>query len=297
MKKTLIVIGGPTAVGKTSLAIEFALYYNTEILSADSRQCYRELNIGVAKPSADELQKVKHHFIHSHSIHDEVSAGVYETYALNCLQSLFEKKNVVIAVGGTGLYLKALCEGIDPMPPLKPSIVAEIEKSYQEFGVTWIQKQLKLKDPKAYASIDVHNPHRILRALCFIESSGKSIVDFQSHSAKERPFAIKKFALQMDREKLYERINKRVDHMMSAGLLNEVKSLVPFQHLKSLETVGYSELFRYLNKECSLDYAVDKIKQHSRNYAKRQLTWFRNQSDYIWVDTANAFEDIRMTLA
>ena len=292
MKKTLIVIGGPTAIGKTSVAIQLALHFGTEILSADSRQCYTELNIGVAKPSLDELQKVKHHFINSHSIHNEVSAGVYETYALNCLQSLFEKKDVVIAVGGTGLYLKALCEGIDPMPAVDKAIESEIEKKYNEYGISWLQEELKSKDPKGYSNIDQLNPHRMLRALSFAVSSGESISDYQKSTPKERPFSIVKFAMNMNREELYDRINQRVDIMMKEGLLDEVKSLRPHNHLKSLQTVGYSELFHFLNGENTLEFAVEKIKQHSRNYAKRQITWFKNQSDYTWVDSNEAFDSI-----
>lgn len=292
MTKTLIVIGGPTASGKTDLAIRLAQHFHTEILSADSRQCYRELNIGVAKPSEHELALVKHHFINSHSIHDEVSAGSFETYALECLASIFKQKDIAIAVGGTGLYLKALCEGIDPMPSTNPEIEKDIEKQVEEKGLVWLKNELQAKDPLSFSKIDTSNPRRVLRALIFFESVGQSITQYQMGIQKQRPFAIRKIAIDMNRQDLYGKINNRVDMMMQEGLLQEVENLIPYQHLKSLQTVGYTELFTHLNGKDTLDHAVEKIKQHSRNYAKRQLTWFRNQSDYTWIQAANPIETL-----
>jgi tRNA dimethylallyltransferase len=290
--KTLIVIGGPTASGKTSLAIQVAQYLNTSILSADSRQCYRELNIGVAKPTTIELASVQHYFINSHSIYDEVSAGIYERYALDTLEQIFTTSDFAVCVGGTGLYLKALCEGIDEMPAINPNIDQEINAMYQLHGLNWVQTALKDSDPEAASQIDMQNHMRIIRALVFYRSTGKSIVSFKQHQKKIRPFNILQFAVDLPRENLYQRINTRVDMMMQEGLLQEVEQLQTAQHLKSMQTVGYTELFNYLNHQISLEQAIDKIKQHSRNYAKRQITWFKHQPDYVWLSTENILKTL-----
>lgn len=278
--KQLLVLGGPTASGKTALAIEWALRHQTEIVSADSRQCYRELHIGVAKPTDEELQTVPHHFINSHSIHDHVTAADYESFGLNTVKQLFEKHDTVICVGGTGLYIKALCEGMDWMPPIQPDIQREVENNYQELGLTWLQDEVKRTDPLFFEQGEIHNPARLIRALSFKRSTGESIVAYRTGEKKQRAFNIQYFMLEPDRSVLYDRINQRVDQMLEQGLLAEVEQLRPFQHLKNLQTVGYQELFPYFSGECSLDESIAKIKQHTRNYAKRQLTWFRNQGHF-----------------
>lgn len=262
------------------MAIDLALRLNTEILSADSRQCYREMNIGVAKPSKEELAKVKHHFIDTHHIADEVSAGMYEKYALDTLEHIFAQHDAAVCVGGTGLYIKALCEGIDEMPPVDPLMKAEVEKMYETQGLLSLQQALQLEDAKFFSTAEQDNPMRLMRALSFVRSHGRSILDYRNQQTKPRDFQIRKFVIDMDRDILYHRINLRVDRMMQQGLLEEVKSLMPYRAYKSLNTVGYSELFHYLDGEWTLPYAVDKIKQHTRNYAKRQITWFKHQGDF-----------------
>ncbi|MBL7771960.1 MAG: tRNA (adenosine(37)-N6)-dimethylallyltransferase MiaA [Chitinophagaceae bacterium] len=279
----LVVIGGPTASGKTALAIEWALKYNTEILSADSRQCYRELGIGVAKPSLEELHKVPHHFINSHSIHEEISAADYEEYGLHCLTTLFQQYETVVCVGGTGLYIKALCEGLDAMPSINKTIQLETEEQYHALGLNWLQAQLQQEDVAFFESGDRNNPARLLRALIFKRSTGKSILQYRTGQQKTRPFHIDYFLLEPDRNTLYERINKRVDVMIQQGLVDEARNLYPYRTLKNLQTVGYQELFAHFNGECSLEESIDKIKQHSRNYAKRQLTWFKNQGHFVKI--------------
>lgn len=278
--KTLIVIGGATASGKTAVSIQLAKHFHTEILSADSRQCYRELNIGVAKPTQQQLQEVPHHFINSHSIKEDVSAGVYERYGLEILQGIFEKNDYAICVGGTGLYIKALCEGIDEMPAINKVIEQEILAHYETLGLEWLQNEVKQSDKAFFESSENMNPNRLLRALIFIRSTGQSIRSFRKNTGKPRNFAIQYFAIDLPREDLYEKINTRVDEMMTAGLLEEVVSLVGQKHLRALQTVGYAELFAHLQGTYTLAEAVSKIKQHTRNYAKRQITWFRHQNDF-----------------
>ena len=285
--KTLIVIGGATASGKTATAISLAKHFNTCILSADSRQCFRELNIGVAKPSQQELQEVKHYFIDSHSIHDEMSAGIYENYGLQALDAIFQTNDYAVCVGGTGLYLKALCEGIDMMPATNKAIEDYIFAEYQTNGLNWLQQEVAINDPLFFQQGEQQNPHRLLRALVFKLSTGTSILTYRTKKIKQRAFAIRYFALDMPREQLYQRINERVDQMISAGLVEEVSNLRDFKHLKSLQTVGYAELFDYLDQSISLEMAVEKIKQHTRNYAKRQVTWFKHQNQYQWVLSKN----------
>lgn len=281
--KTLIVLGGPTASGKTDIAIEVAKHFYTEILSADSRQCFKELSIGVAIPSDEQLREIKHHFIHSHSIHNEMSAGIFEQYGLSVLDSIFQKNDFAVCVGGTGLYLRALTKGIDKMPEINQNIEKEILYQYNKNGIEWLQQEIKIQDSLFYKKGEIQNPHRALRALIFKLSIGQSILNFQTQKDATRPFQIKYFALQLEREILYSRINKRVELMMASGLLAEVEPLLPFQHLKALQTVGYQEFFSFFNQNCTLEESIDKVKQHTRNYAKRQITWFKNQENYQWV--------------
>ncbi|MGF7230047.1 tRNA (adenosine(37)-N6)-dimethylallyltransferase MiaA, partial [Arachidicoccus sp.] len=237
---TVIIVAGPTASGKTSLAIELANYFHTEILSADSRQCFRELNIGVAKPTAEELAHVTHYFINSHSIQEEVNAGIYEKYALAHLEQIFSKNNVAIVVGGTGLYIKALCEGIDEMPAITSSIRNDVMRSYEENGLTWLQNEIAQKDPIFWQKAEQQNPQRLMRALEFINQTGISITYFRSNKRITRNFNIIKIGLEWPRKELYQRINTRVDMMIAQGLEKEVGDLLTYRSLNALQTVGYS---------------------------------------------------------
>ncbi len=280
--KTVIVIAGPTAVGKTAVAIQVARYFNTEIISADSRQCFRELNIGVARPSEEELQQVKHHFIASHSIVQEVTAASFEEYALQKVHGLFQQHDVVVMVGGTGLYIKAFCEGLDKIPAIDPAARQNITRQYEEKGMEWLQQQVKERDPDFYANGEIQNPQRMMRALEVIEATGQSILSFRSGKKAKRDFTIKKIGLELPKEELHRNIYARVDKMMEAGLLEEVRSLVPYKHLNALQTVGYAELFEYLDGKITLEQAVEQIKINTRQYAKRQMTWFRKNKEMNW---------------
>lgn len=282
--KNVIVIAGPTAAGKTACAIAVAKHFNTEIISADSRQCYRELNIGVARPSTEQLTEVKHHFIASHSIHDDITAAYYERYALNILQQLFINHDVVVVCGGTGLYIKALLEGLDEIPEIDLAVREQIQSNYQEYGINWLQQQLQQADPLFASEGEMLNPQRMMRALEVATATGKSILSFRSQEKAVRPFNILYIALELPRDVLYERINSRVDEMLVNGLLEEAVTLWPFRELNALQTVGYKELFDYLDGNISLDKAVDSIKKNTRRYAKRQMTWFRKQPHVHWVN-------------
>ncbi|MEP7236580.1 MAG: tRNA (adenosine(37)-N6)-dimethylallyltransferase MiaA [Ferruginibacter sp.] len=282
--KTCIVIVGPTAVGKTSIAVKTALHFKTEIISADSRQCFKELNIGVAKPSAEELQQVKHHFISSHSIKDEMNAAIYEQYALAKIDELFKKHDVVVMVGGTGLYVKTFCNGIDEVPVVDEKIRQKINADFEWEGLEWLQKEVEKNDPLYYAKGEIKNPHRLLRALEVKLSTGKSIIEFQTQQKKYRPFNIIKIGLELPKEQLHKNINGRVDAMMKAGLLDEVKQLVPCKKLNALQTVGYRELFGQLAGDLLLQDAVEIIKINTRQYAKRQMTWFKKDEEVMWCE-------------
>jgi tRNA dimethylallyltransferase len=275
--KKLIVIAGPTASGKTSLAIKIALHYGTEIISADSRQCYTELNIGVARPNEFELQQVPHHFIASHSIKENITAGQYERLALYHCKHIFENNEVAVLVGGTGLYIKALCEGMDEMPSINFEIEKEVNATYASAGISYLQAELEKYDPQFLLQGEYQNPHRMMRALIFAKSNGKSILEFRTQKAKQRDFEIDYYVIDVSREILYNNINARVLQMMEKGLLDEVKNLQEFQSEKNLQTVGYNEIFAHLKHEITLDQAINLIQQNSRHYAKRQITWFKKQ--------------------
>jgi tRNA dimethylallyltransferase len=275
MKKYLIVIGGPTASGKTAMAIRLAQYFSAEIISADSRQFYREMTIGTAKPTEGELKQTTHHFINSLSIHDAYSVGDFEKEALAVLNNIFKKNNIAIMVGGTGLYIKAVCEGLDEFPDTPLSIRTEFEDLFKNKGVEYLQKLLQNVDYEYFTKVDLNNPSRIIRALSVWKVSGKPYSSFTKGEKLARIFEPIYIYLDLPRAILYERINMRVDNMMQAGLFAEAEKLYPFRHLTALQTVGYSELFDYFDKKISLSEAIDKIKQHTRNYAKRQITWFR----------------------
>jgi tRNA dimethylallyltransferase len=285
--KTVIIVAGPTASGKTAMAIELALHFKTEIISADSRQCYQELNIGVARPTEVELAQVPHYFIASHSIHQKINAAAYEQYALQKLEELFNQHDTVIVVGGTGLYIKALCEGLDDIPDVPEELRQDIITQYKQNGLAWLQAEVQTVDPQFYAVAESANPHRLMRALEVVRLTGQSILHFRKGSKEQRDFQIIKLALELPKEQLYDRINRRVDSMMDAGLLEEVKSLVPYQQLNALQTVGYKELFDYLNDKTTLVQAVDEIKKNTRHYAKRQMTWFRKDKEFQWFDAGD----------
>ena len=280
----LIVVAGPTAVGKTGIAIKLAQHFNTEILSADARQFYREMSIGTAKPSEKELAAVPHHFINSLSIKDEYNVGRFETDALNSLNKLFEKHEVIVMVGGSGLFIRAVCEGLDELPGADLAIRNELEDLLRLEGIETLQKLLKQKDPEYYSVIDTDNPRRVLRALEVCISTGKPFSSFLSKQSKQRNFTSIKIGLNIEREKLYAQINHRVDEMIKQGLEEEVKNLFPFRDLNALQTVGYTELFEYIEGKITLPEAIEQIKQHTRNYAKRQLTWFRKEKDMEWFE-------------
>jgi tRNA dimethylallyltransferase len=276
--KTLIVIAGPTAIGKTALAILLARHFSTEIVSADSRQFYKEMSIGTAKPSVEELNAATHHFIDSHSIHSLFSTGDFEKQA--------------IMVGGSGLYLDAVTKGLDELPDTDMDIRLYLNTLFENEGLEPIKLKLEEVDPEYYARIDQANPQRMIRGLEFFMSTGKKVSSFLTNSKKVRSFDIIKIGLNMDRSLLYDRINNRVDTMMQGGLLEEVKSLQPYQSVNALKTVGYTELFDYLSGSISMDQAVDKIKQNTRRFAKRQLTWFRRDQEIHWFEPGQALEVI-----
>lgn len=281
-KKTCILILGPTAVGKTALAIQVAQHFSTEIISCDSRQCFKELNIGVAKPTVEELALVQHYFINSHSIHDTVNAALFEQYALEQLNAIFKEKDIAVMVGGTGLYAKAFCEGMDTIPAIDEKLRQQLNEQYQQKGIEWLQQEVKRLDPVYFERGEIHNPQRLLRVLEVVMQTGSSITSFQTNEKKQRDFNIIKIGLELPRDVLYDRINKRVDQMIGQGLLKEVKNLLPYKDLNALQTVGYKELFSYFNHEVSFELAINDIKKNTRHYAKRQMTWFKKDAAIKW---------------
>ena len=281
--KKLIVICGPTAVGKTAYAIELAKQYNTEILSADSRQFYREMSIGTAKPTASELAAVPHHFINNLGIHDSFTAGDYEREALALLGSLFLTKDVVILVGGSGLFIRAVCEGFDSFDTAKESVSEETMAKIRQLSLLQMQEELMQLDAAYYEVVDKQNPRRLQRALEVIYTTGKKYSEQRSGSFSPRPFAIQKIGLELPRELLYAQINKRVDTMLANGLWAEAKALYPFRHLQPLQTVGYQEIFDCIDGKMTEAQAIEKIKQNTRNYAKRQMTWFKKDKTIDWL--------------
>jgi tRNA dimethylallyltransferase len=281
--KTLIVIAGPTASGKTAAGIRLARHYNTVVLSADSRQFYREMAIGTAKPTPDELAQAKHYFIDSHSVTDLFSVGDFEQQALALLDELFKTHDKVILVGGSGLYIKALCEGFDDIPQAYPAIREALNNEFAQNGIAPLQEELQKADPAYYTEADINNPQRIIRALEVYRQTGLPFSSYRKAKVNTRPFNILKIALDLPREVLYDRINQRVDIMVKDGLINEVKSLLPYRNVNALNTVGYTEIFDYLDDKLSLDKAIELVKQNTRRFAKRQLTWFRKDQDFIWL--------------
>ena len=282
--KVLKVLEGPTAVGKTALAIQWAKRYGTEIVSADSRQFYRELNIGVARPSDADLAAVPHHFIACKSVEEYYSVSRYEEEALALLEQLFAHYDTVIMAGGSGLYVNAVCNGIDELPDPSPALRQELKDLLQEKGIGYLQERLKELDPVFYEKIDLQNSVRLRRALEVCLTTGKPYSSLRTNPRKQRPFIIERYVLDRPKEELYHRINLRVDLMMQSGLLDEAKALYPHRALNALQTVGYRELFDYFDGKISLEQAVTDIKTHTRRYAKRQLTWLRAQENVTWLE-------------
>ena len=282
MTKTLIVLLGPTGVGKTDLSIRIARHYNTEITSSDSRQVYREMRIGTAVPEKEQLEAVKHHFIHSHSIHDYFSSWECEQKTLALLKNLFKDKDQMLMVGGSMMYIDAVCNGIDLIPTISPEIRKEVCDRFEEKGLEAIQAELKELDPIFYEQVDLQNAKRVIHAVEVCLMSGKTYSSLRTNKTKERDFKIIKIGLNRDRKELYDRINHRVDIMIKEGLIDEAKSLFEFSDLNSMNTVGYKELFEHFRGNISLEKAIELIKRNSRHYAKRQLSWFRRDEKIQW---------------
>ncbi len=293
MKKKLICITGPTASGKTALAIKLAQFYNTEIISADSRQFYKEMSIGTAVPDKDELEAAKHHFIQHKSIFEEYSVGDFERDFLNLSKELFAKKEILILVGGSGLYMDAATKGLNKLPGKNMELRESLSKIWESEGIEVLQERLYKLDPVFYSQMDQNNPHRIIRAIEILEQApGKKMEDLRKESLAVREFDTVFVGLNTHRNILYERINKRVDLMMENNLLEEARKLYPYKHLNALNTVGYKELFAYMDQEISLDFAVSEIKKNTRRFAKRQLTWFRKNPEINWVDINASLEEV-----
>jgi len=282
--KTLIVVVGPTAIGKTALSIVLAQHFATEIISADSRQFFKEMEIGTAKPSAEELSSATHHFINSHHIDTLFTIGDFETEVLQLTANLFENRETLIMVGGSGLYIDAVCNGLDQLPDTDLNVREELNTLLMTHGIAEIRKQLEQADPEYYAKVDQFNPQRMIRGLEFFLSTGEKFSGYMTNNRKSRPFNVVKIGLNTDRALLYDRINSRVDLMMKNGLLKEVQQLTPYRDLNALKTVGYTELFNYLDGTITLEEAIDKIKQNTRRFAKRQLTWFRKDDQIHWFE-------------
>lgn len=281
--KTLIVIVGPTAIGKTALSIDLAQHFLCPILSFDSRQFYREMNIGTAKPTLDELNQADHYFIGNLSIHDHYTAGIYEKQALERLDLLFQQHDYCVAVGGSGLYIDALAYGIDDIPS-DEEVRKKLQQRWKEEGLSALSEQVKLIDPSFYEASDMQNSRRVIRALEVYEITGKTYTELRKKTPKNRPFNIKWIGLNIERELLFNRINKRVENMMEMGLLKEVEQLLVHREVKTLKTVGYREFFGYFDGEYSLDHAKALIQRNTRHYAKRQVTWFKKNSNVLWYE-------------
>lgn len=285
--KKLIVLTGPTAVGKTKEAINLAKTLNTEIISADSRQFYKELNIGVATPTEEELSEVKHHFIGHISIHNNYNVGLYEKDAIEKIELLFKTHDTIVLTGGSGMYIDVVCNGMDSLPDVDIEIRNELNRIFKEEGISVLQEELREKDIEYYNIVDTKNHIRLIRALEVIRQTGKTFSFYRTNQKTQRDFQIIKFALQRDRAELIERIDKRVDLMIEEGLLEEAKEVYPYKNLSALNTVGYKELFKYFDNQISFQQAIEDVKTNTRRYAKRQMTWFRKETQYTWLDAKN----------
>ena len=291
-KKTLITIVGPTAIGKTSLSILIASYFKTEIISCDSRQFYKEMTIGTAVPEKEELAEVPHHFIQNRSVFEDYNVGAFERDALNVLDTLFKKHNIVVMVGGSGLYVKAVLEGLDDFPKIDPTIRLELNNIYKNEGIIPLQQQLKKLDIETYNTISLDNPQRIIRALEICIGTKLPYSSFKGKGKRKRYFESIIVGLNGDRQKIYDRINYRVDLMVKKGLLDEAKKLHPQKSLNALQTVGYKELFLFFDGKITKEYAVEEIKKNTRRFAKRQLTWFKKNTNIMWFDFEADFSDL-----
>ena len=292
MDKHLITIIGPTAIGKTNLAIRIANYFKTEIVSADSRQFYKEMNIGTAKPSNSELNSIKHHLINNKSINDNYNISDYEKDALKSIKSIFNKNDVAILVGGSGLYINTVLYGLDEIPGISNETRNSLYLDLELKGIKKMQEQLKLLDPASYSAIDINNPRRLIRALEVSISTGKSYSSFLKKKKKKRDFNIIVLGINQERSELYNKINTRVDNMIESGLINEVKELYNLKGLNALNTIGYREVFNYIEDKYSLDECINEIKKNTRRYAKRQLTWFKSIDNVEWITPDYNFEKI-----
>ena len=292
MNRHLITIIGPTAIGKTNLAIKIADYFKTEIVSADSRQFYKEMNIGTAKPSNSELNSIKHHLINNKSINDNYNISDYEKDALKSIKSIFNKNDAAILVGGSGLYINTVLYGLDEIPGINDEIRNSLYLDLELKGIKKLQEELKLLDPASYSDIDINNPRRLIRALEVSISTGKSYSSFLKKKKKKRDFNIIVLGINQERSELYNKINTRVDNMIESGLINEVKELYNLKGLNALNTIGYREVFNYIEDKYSLDECVSEIKKNTRRYAKRQLTWFKSIDNVEWITPDYNFEKI-----
>ena len=292
IQKYLISIVGPTAIGKTALSIALAKHYQTEIISADSRQFYQEMNVGTAAPTQAELSEAPHHFIHHKSVLEDYNVGSFEKDAIKTLENLFTSHDVIVMVGGSGLYIDAITKGLDDFPIVDAAIRETLNEELATKGLEYLQTKLKTLDPLSFDTIAIDNPHRLIRALEICIGSELPYSSFLNKEKPKRQFKTITIGLTAERATIYDRINKRVDNMMTDGLMDEAKTLHHLQHLNALNTVGYSELFKFLNKEWTLDFAVSEIKKNSRRYAKRQLTWFRKKEGVLWFDYKTPLSEI-----
>ena len=292
MNRHLITIIGPTAIGKTNLAIKLADYFKTEIVSADSRQFYKEMNIGTAKPSNSELNSIKHHLINNKSINDNYNISDYEKDALKSIKSIFNKNDAAILVGGSGLYINTVLYGLNEIPEISDEIRNSLYLDLELKGIKKLQEELKLLDPASYSDIDINNPRRLIRALEVSISTGKSYSSFLKKKKKKRDFNIIVLGINQERSELYNKINTRVDNMIESGLINEVKELYNLKGLNALNTIGYREVFNYIEDKYSLDECINEIKKNTRRYAKRQLTWFKSIDNVEWITPDYNFEKI-----
>lgn len=290
-EKKLVVVGGPTAVGKTSVAMQLAREFQTVIVSADSRQIYQEMNVGTAKPTREQREEVPHYFVDTHSVVEDYDAARYAGEALAVIRDLFASHDHVILCGGSGLYIRGVCEGFDEMPDVPEHVRRGLMGNYRQHGLAWLQEQLLIHDPESFHSLDTKNPHRLVRALEVKLYSGNSILAFRKNEKKEHPFNITKVGLELPREELYRRIDARMDQMIADGLFDEAKKLYPLRHHNALQTVGYQEVFGYMDKVYDLDECIRLLKRNSRRYAKRQLTWFKKDPAFRWF-RPDAIDDI-----
>lgn len=295
MNKTLITISGPTAVGKTKFSIDLAKLLNCQIISCDSRQFYKELSIGTAIPSKKELNAIKHHYIHHKSINDTYTVKDFQKDALNKIKELFNSDEFIILVGGSGLYMDAVIYGLDDFPEIDKKVRENLNLKLNKFGIIYLQKKLQKLDPEYYSKVDLKNPRRLIRALEVCISSNKPFSSYINKKKTKHPFKLFNIGIVMDRDKLYEKINSRVDHMFSQGLVNEVKGLIDFKNYNALKTVGYKELFQFIENKCTLNESIEEIKKNTRRYAKRQITWLKSKNDITYINSSTDAKLVQKT--